>query len=76
MEAGIPGLSVLAGATGVAASALHSEDFGTLEVGRRGDVVLVGPNPWTDPTALSNVKIVVQNGVVVYNSSTGAPEPD
>jgi enamidase len=77
MEAGIPGLSVLAGATGVAASALHSaEAFGTIQVGRRGDVTIVGADPWTDASALSEVKLVVQNGRVVYDSSKNATGSD
>ena len=69
MDAGIPGVVALRGATGVAAKALgKSEDFGTLEVDRRGDLIIVGANPWDDASALSDVLVVVQNGRLVYDS--------
>jgi len=68
MEAGIPGISVLHGATGVAASVFGlADDMGTVQVGRRGDVIIVGSDPWSDASALSEVMLVVQSGRVVYD---------
>jgi len=69
MKAGIPGVHALRGATGVAASALgKSSELGTLVPGRKGDLVIVGESPWDDASALSEVRVVVQNGQVVYDA--------
>ncbi len=69
MGAGIPGIAVLQGATGIASKALgKSDDFGTLEVDRRGDVIIVGEDPWSDPAALSKIMVVIQDGRLVYDS--------
>ena len=43
-------------------------DFGTLEKGRRGDVIIVGDDPWDDAGALSKVLVVIQDGRIVYDS--------
>jgi len=69
MEAGIPGTAALRGATGVASEALGlADDFGTLQAERRGDVIVVGKDPWNDAAALSEVLVVVQDGQIVFDA--------
>jgi imidazolonepropionase-like amidohydrolase len=69
MEAGIPGTAALRGATGVASEALGlADDFGTLQAERRGDVIVVGKDPWVDAAALSEVLVVVQDGQIVFDA--------
>jgi len=69
MDAGIPGTAAIRGATGVAADALgKSEEMGTLQDGRAGDLIVVGEAPWDDAGALAKVLVVIQDGRVVYDS--------
>ena len=69
MLAGLPGVEALRGATSIAAAAMNREnELGTLTVGARADVVIVGADPWEDASALSDVMLVVQDGRVVYDA--------
>jgi imidazolonepropionase-like amidohydrolase len=48
-----------------AAVTLHGEDFGTLEPGKYGDVVIVEGNPLEDIHALEKVLVTIKEGQVV-----------
>jgi imidazolonepropionase-like amidohydrolase len=48
-----------------AAATLHGDEFGTLEVGKYGDVVIVDGDPLIDPYALLNVVTTIKEGKVV-----------
>ena len=53
-------------ATGLAAEALGIEaDRGTIEVGKRADLLVVAGNPLNDMKALEDVVIVVKNGQII-----------
>jgi len=58
--------AVLASATRVAAEALGLEDeIGTLEVGKRADLIAVSGDPLEDLRVLRSVDVVVRDGLVV-----------
>jgi imidazolonepropionase-like amidohydrolase len=48
-----------------AAATTHGDQFGTLQVGKLGDVVIVDGNPLTDSAALLRVVTTVKEGKVV-----------
>jgi imidazolonepropionase-like amidohydrolase len=48
-----------------AAATLHGDEFGTLEAGKYGDVVIVDGDPLADPYALLNVVTTIKEGKVV-----------
>lgn len=50
--------------------------LGTLERGRLADVIAVEGDPLADITALRRVRLVVQNGRVVYHAGPGDSVPD
>jgi len=50
-----------------AAATLHSDEFGTLEKGKYGDVVIVDGDPLSDSSALLRVVTTVKEGKVVYS---------
>ena len=59
--------AILAG-TKVAAEAIGLEDeIGTLEVGKRADIIAVSGNPLEDITALRQVRLVMVGGKAVCN---------
>lgn len=63
-EAGLKPYEALAAATRVAAAMLGQEDeIGTVEVGKRGDLVVVRGDPLRDLRALRNVQWTIRNGV-------------
>ncbi|MGV3591695.1 MAG: amidohydrolase family protein [Gammaproteobacteria bacterium] len=49
-----------------AIATLHGEEFGTLEPGKYGDVVIIDGDPMTDVTALMNVVTTIKEGKVVF----------
>jgi imidazolonepropionase-like amidohydrolase len=49
-----------------AAATMHGDEFGTLEAGKYGDVVIVDGDPMTDTTALMNVVTTIKEGKVVF----------
>lgn len=55
-------------ATGSAAEAIGTEEFGTLEVGRRADILGVKGNAMHDIGALRNLLIVKKSGDTVVNN--------
>jgi imidazolonepropionase-like amidohydrolase len=48
-----------------AAATLHGDEFGTLEPGKYGDVVIIDGDPLTDSTALLRVVTTIKEGRVV-----------
>lgn len=49
-----------------AAATLHGDEFGTLEAGKYGDVVILNGDPQTDTNALMNVVTTIKEGKVVF----------
>lgn len=49
-----------------AAVTLHGDEFGTLEAGKYGDVVIINGDPMTDSNALLNVVTTIKEGKVVF----------
>ncbi|MEY4641749.1 MAG: hypothetical protein RLZZ227_1743 [Pseudomonadota bacterium] len=49
-----------------AAATLHGDEFGTLEPGKYGDIVILDGNPMTDMNALMNVVTTIKEGKVVF----------
>jgi imidazolonepropionase-like amidohydrolase len=63
-EAGLKPDEALAAATRVAAAMLGKEDdIGTIEVGKRGDLVVIRGDPLRDLHALRDIQWTVRNGV-------------
>jgi len=63
VEAGMTPLEAIQSATIVSARAMKLDrDSGTIEVGKRADMILVGGDPLTNIQDLRNVKRVVANG--------------
>lgn len=52
--------------TGAAAATLHGDQFGSLQAGKLGDVVIVDGDPMRDVTALERVVTTVKEGKVVF----------
>jgi imidazolonepropionase-like amidohydrolase len=49
-----------------AAATMHGDEFGTLEAGKYGDVVIIDGDPMTDTNALMNVVTTIKEGKVVF----------
>lgn len=49
-----------------AAATMHGDDFGTLETGKYGDVVIIDGDPLRDSNALLNVVTTIKEGKVVF----------
>jgi imidazolonepropionase-like amidohydrolase len=64
---GVSGAEAILTATGKAAEAIGSDDFGTLQPGKRADVLVVRGDPLGDIGALRNVLLVVKSGQVVVD---------
>lgn len=66
-EAGIPNADVLRGATVLPARFIAGPDadFGTIEPGKRADLVLLDGDPLTDITATSRIERVMQGGALI-----------
>ena len=50
-----------------AAATLHGDEFGTLEAGKYGDIVIIDGDPMQDSNALLNVVTTIKEGKVVFN---------
>lgn len=65
VQAGIPAQDVLAMSTRNAAAVLGlAKDIGTIETGKRADLVVLGKNPLTDIRNTGQVELVLANGRV------------
>jgi imidazolonepropionase-like amidohydrolase len=63
-EAGLPPPAALAAATSVAARMLGLEhEVGTVEVGKRADLLIVRDDPWEDLGALRTIRWAIRDGV-------------
>ncbi len=49
-----------------AAATMHGAEFGTLEAGKYGDVVIIDGDPMSDTSALMNVVTTIKEGNVVF----------
>jgi imidazolonepropionase-like amidohydrolase len=63
-EAGFTRFEALQACTRTAAEVCRVPDVGTLEPGKRADLIAVEGDPFTDLDALRRVRVVVQDGVV------------
>ena len=62
----IPSADILRGVTGLAAEAVGlADDLGTLEPGKRADLVVVDDDPLTDINAMQRMYMVIKDGEVV-----------
>jgi len=67
-EAGLSPEQVIVALTSDAADYLgQSDNLGTIEVGKRADLLIVEGDPVTDPAALRNVVAVVKDGVLIVD---------
>ncbi|HJN93837.1 MAG TPA: amidohydrolase family protein [Dehalococcoidia bacterium] len=66
-QTGTAPVDALASATSRSAAILGLDDRGTLEPGKRADLLVVAGNPLDDLTALQRVRLVVQAGQVARN---------
>jgi predicted amidohydrolase YtcJ len=62
-EAGVPASDVLAAATRIPARRLGRDDVGTVEVGKRADLIIVRDDPLADLHALRTLRFTVKDGV-------------
>lgn len=66
VEAGMPPLEAIRSATFEAATLLGTiDDFGTLEVGKRADIVAVEGDPLTDISRLAEINLVIKDGFII-----------
>lgn len=67
-EGGLGAMGAIRGATAGSAAALGLDDRGTVEVGRRADLLVIDGDPSADPTVLldiDRIRLVVQGGRTV-----------
>ncbi len=65
-EAGMSPMQILVSATRTAAEVLHIDrDLGTLQRGKRADLLVVSRNPLEDLRALRDVSLVMHSGVII-----------
>jgi imidazolonepropionase-like amidohydrolase len=68
-KAGMTPLQIMVAATKNAAHVCNlEEELGTLEPGKLADILVVEGNPLEDLNALTNVRMVIHNGVIIRNS--------
>lgn len=70
-EVGMSSGDAIVTATGRAAEAIGSDEFGTLEVGRRADILGVRGNALDNITALRDILLVKKTGNTVVNNLPG-----
>ncbi len=69
VEAGLTPMEAIVGATRRGAEIVgRTDDFGTVQPGRRADLVAYGASPLDDITALERAEFVMQDGVVVADT--------
>jgi imidazolonepropionase-like amidohydrolase/Tol biopolymer transport system component len=69
-EAGIPNKGILQSVTALGAKWLgKSADFGTIEVGKRANLILVDGDPLKDIKELRKITLVVKDGRIVFKKS-------
>lgn len=67
-ELGMSPMQAILTGTRVAAETLDMEDeIGTLEVGKRADIIAASGNPFEDISALGKVRLVMLGGKVIRN---------
>ncbi len=71
VAAGLSPLEALRAATAEAARVLGTDDYGTISVGRAGDLVVVDGDPTADITNMSNVIMTFRDGRLVVNTRGG-----
>ena len=70
VQSGLAPGAALVAATRDAARALRAErDFGTVETGKRADLVVVGGRPWERIADVRDVRLVIQAGRVVVDGA-------
>lgn len=70
VEAGMPALEAIKAATHEAATLLGTiDDFGTLTVGKRADIVAVSADPLADIAVLADIDFVMKDGQVYKNTA-------
>lgn len=65
---GVSNADAIVTATGQAAEALGTDEFGTLAEGKRADLLAVSGDPLHDISALRNVQLVVKSGQVMVDN--------
>ena len=67
-EAGQTPMQIMVAATQNAARVCNlSNELGTLEAGKIADVLVVNGDPLQDVRALTQVRLVIHNGIVIRN---------
>ena len=64
VEAGIPPLDAIVAATRNGAAALHDAEAGTIQAGKRANLLLLSANPGEDIRNLARVELRVVNGEI------------
>lgn len=72
VELGLTPYEALAAATRNAAAYLHKDDFGTVEVGRRADLLLLAANPLEDIRHMQSIAGVMARGRWYDQAALGA----
>jgi imidazolonepropionase-like amidohydrolase len=76
VQAGMPAMhAVVAMTAGGAALLGLSQEIGTVEAGKRADLVLIGGDPLARPEAMQDVRIVVQGGRIVARDGVVGRHP-
>ena len=75
VEAGLTPMEALVAATRRAAEMLEAEDiFGTVEPGKRADLLILGRDPLKDIRNTRTLEVVIRGGAIVDRSSLRAQE--
>ena len=69
--AGIPPLDVIVAATRNGAAALHDRDAGTIQAGKRANLLLLSANPGEDIRNLARVAMRIVNGEISEAGAAG-----
>lgn len=64
VEAGMSAMEAIKSATSTAAKMLKAEDLGTIESGKKADIIAVNENPLTNIHTMENVTFVMKEGNV------------